>query len=382
MKRNINLTVAALTLLLLASCKKDGQMLTVINEDGTCVRELTRHASPKELIDSDIYPYNSKEEMEDWEQTWSLMGEETRHPMPMTQEQFDSIQLNYHGEYIPEIVLKHYRREFPSVEDMSNNIPIKSKKSMLIVEGTFEKHFKWFYTDIEFKETYAYNTNDSTFYFPIPLDRFISADSASYWFTGQPDLSQKRSGAELKELLDEIEGKVSKWINANLFAEMYDYVYIENYDKIKNSPVSKEQFIALRDTLAMTPAILNQQPYNNGETIMKVINDYFKSDAITSAICLYDSIDTHYTKHGHIMELFLDYDLVMPGRVIDAGMGLYDGKIIHYRLTGERLIPGPYTITATSRVTNIWAFIVTFLVILVAVGSFFYHPLRLLRRRE
>ena len=115
---------------------------------------------------------------------------------------------------------------------------------------------------------------------------------------------------------------------------------------------------------------------------LKVINDYFKSDAITSAICLYDSIDTHYTKHGHIMELFLDYDLVMPGKVTDAGMGLYDGEVIHYRLTGERLIPGPYTITATSRVTNIWAFIVTFLIVLLAVGSFFYHPLRLLRHRE
>lgn len=372
MKANKNLMVAALILLLLTSCKKDGQMLTVINEDGTCVRELTKHVSPRDLIDSDIYPDNGKEaKMEDWEQTWSLMGEDTRYPMPMTQEQYDSIQRNYHGEYVPEMVLKHYKRVFPSVEDMSNNLPINN--SMLKVEGSLKKHFKWFYTDIEFNETYAYNTSDSTFYFPIPLDRFISADSASYWFTGQPDLSQKRSGAELKELLDEIEGKVSKWINANLFAEMYDYVYIENYDKIKNSPVSKERFIALRDTLAMSPAILNQQPYNNGKTIMKVINDYFKSDAITSAICLYDSIDTHYTKHGQIMELFLDYDLVMPGKVRDAGMGLYDGEVIHYKLTGDRLIPGSYTISATSRVTNVWAFVVTFFVIAIAVGSFFYR---------
>ena len=40
---------------------------------------------------------------------------------------------------------------------------------------------------------------------------------------------------------------------------------------------------------------------------------------------------------------------------------------------GECLIPGPYTIFATSRVTNIWAFIVTSLVIVFAVGSFFYR---------
>ena len=36
--------------------------------------------------------------------------------------------------------------------------------------------------------------------------------------------------------------------------------------------------------------------------------------------------------------------------------------------TGERLIPKDYTITATSRVTNIWAYVVTFIAcIIVAI---------------
>ena len=68
-----------------------------------------------------------------------------------------------------------------------------------------------------------------------------------------------------------------------------------------------------------------------------------------------------------------NYDLVMPGRVLDAGLGEYDGEVIHYRLGGERMIPGDYTITATSRVTNVWAFIVTILVVLLAIGSFCYR---------
>ena len=33
------------------------------------------------------------------------------------------------------------------------------------------------------------------------------------------------------------------------------------------------------------------------------------------------------------------------------------------------MIPGDYTITATSRITNVWAFIVTLLVIAIAIGS-------------
>ena len=368
MKTNKNLIVVTFALLLLASCKKDGQMLTVINEDGTCMRELTKHVSPRFLIESDIYPENGQEiKMKDWELTWSFIGDETRYPLPMTQEQYDSLQREYPDEYLPDTILKHYRRKFNSVEEMSQNLP---HRNYLNVESSFKKHFKWFYTDIEFKETYSYFTKDSVYYFRIPLDRFISADTASYWFTGQPDLSQKRSGAELKEMLDNIEGKISRWVNANLFAETYDMI-VKNYDSIKNPPVSKEQFMAMRDTLAMNPDILDHIPFENGNKFSQVVNDFYKSDAYAS--WFNDSIPEQYTGYGQVMGIFLDYDLVMPGKVIDAGVGLYDGEVIHYRLTGERLIPGPYTISATSRVTNIWAFIVTFIVIVLAVGSFFIH---------
>jgi hypothetical protein len=363
--------MAALTMLLMASCKKDAQMLTVINEDGTCLRELTKHVSPRELMDSEIYPNNGKEtDMEEWEQTWSLKGEDTRHPLPMTEAQYDSIQREHPGKQVADLVLKHYKREFQTIEEMSRNLPLRDYP--LKVEGSLEKHFKWFYTDYEFKETFDHDTNDTLLFFPIPLNHFISADSASYWFTGQPDLSENYSGAELKDMLDEIEGKISKWINANMFVEFYDYIG-DNYEKVKNPPVGKERFMALRDTLAVSPAILNLEPFDyDGKVFKQVINDYFQSEAFTSWINLRDSLDRQYSKYGNILALSTAYDLMMPGKVTDAGMGTYDGQVIHFKLTGERLIPCPYTITATSRVTNIWAFIVTFLVILLAIGSFMY----------
>ena len=60
-----------------------------------------------------------------------------------------------------------------------------------------EKHFKWFYTDYTFTETFA---NEDSTLFPIPLSQFLSADTASFWFTGQPNLTRSLSGAEMKEI--------------------------------------------------------------------------------------------------------------------------------------------------------------------------------------
>ena len=63
----------------------------------------------------------------------------------------------------------------------------------------------------------------------------------------------------------------------------------------------------------------------------------------------------------------------MPGRVTDAGRGtLKDGKI-EYRFEGGFLIPGDYTITATSRAANVWAFILSGAVIFFAVLSLLYR---------
>ena len=63
----------------------------------------------------------------------------------------------------------------------------------------------------------------------------------------------------------------------------------------------------------------------------------------------------------------------MPGTVIDAGNGtLQPDGAVFYPFTGERLIPQDYTITATSRKVNVWAWIVSGLIILLAIGSFMF----------
>ena len=47
-----------------------------------------------------------------------------------------------------------------------------------------------------------------------------------------------------------------------------------------------------------------------------------------------------------------------------------------YPFTGERLIPQDYIITATSRKTNLWACILSILIILLAIGSLLYRRRR------
>lgn len=373
MKARNEYILIALAALLMIGCKKNSNMLTIINEDGTCMRELSFHTTPQKLMlppDSDLDNYIDKS----WERTWTIVDNDSvRHPVPMTEAQYDSIQQKNFRKYVPDLVTMHVRKKFKNVQEMAEQTPLDDTK-YIKASSSLDNHFKWFYTDYTFTETFAYVGNVKF----VPISRFLSADTASYWFTGQPDLTRNYSGAELKEMLDGIEAKVSQWINANWFAMIYDEI-ASDYNSIQNPPVSKEQFVSLRDTLATHPAILNTDLLDGSmKDFMNVLDDYYHSSAYSDYIHKwsggYDSLKRDPT-YLTMVSFQRDYDLVMPGRVLDAGMGEYDGNVIHYRVSGDRTIPNDYkySITATSRVTNVWAFVVTFLVILLAVGSFFYR---------
>ena len=373
MKANIKLIAAMTLVLIMASCKnKDDRMLTVINADGTCSREYTFHSTQQWLS---IPPEEDYDSIVDktWERSWSVLGADSvRYPVPLTEALLDSMQAQDLSKPLGNMLMVHVKKDYKSVEEMSAQIYRVERSHLVKVEGIkassqLEKHFKWFYTDYIFTETFA---NEDSTLFPIPLSQFLSADTASFWFAGQPDLTRSLSGAEMKEMLDGIEKKVSQWSNANWFVEICK-VISDHYDKVKNPPVSKERFISICDSLVMLPCVLDPKDSESVEEgVFDLVHDVFQSDVYTEFLRSYEG---GLGQYGGLLSFGNNYDLVMPGRVLDAGMGEYDGEVIHYRLGGERMIPGDYTITATSRVTNVWAFIVTILVVLLAIGSFFYR---------
>ena len=373
MKANINIIAAMMLFVILASCgNKDNRMLTVIHEDGTCSREYTFHTTQQWLGISPDDDYDSLV-TKNWECSISVLGADSvRYPAPLTQAKLDSLQELDLSKPLGNYLMAHAKKEYQSVEEMSAHLYKAERHHLQEVENikansTLEKHFKWFYTDYTFSETFVY---DGPALFPIPLDRFLSADTASFWFTGQPDLTCHCSGAEQKDMLDDIEKKIGQWTNANWFYEICN-VIIANYDQIQNPPVSKERFSIVRDSLVMMPCVLNANEGEGlGDNITNLLEKTFQSDAYKLFL---QTNESGFKQYEQLLSFGNNYDLQMPGTVIDAGMGQYDGDVIHYRLGGERLIPGAYTITATSRVTNVWAFVITILVVLLAIGSLFFR---------
>ncbi|MBQ9214427.1 MAG: hypothetical protein IJ150_10890 [Bacteroidales bacterium] len=338
------LVFAALTL---ASCDEEygsAKLHTTINSDGSCSREINfTIPQPNGIILSN-----------EWKN------------VPTKPED---------GEKLDTTVT--YARNFDNVEQLSQDMPLILNGKPLSSKATFQKRFHWFYTEYTFTEVFASIGGN----FPIPLTNYADTASINDWFFRQPQLLQGMNGSEAFTRLTEIGQKMDKWLSDNLMHVGINYI-CNHYDSIKNPPVSREQFIQLGDSLN---AFITQKAGNDFLVYdhQKGVQEFFNSNA-------YDIFFNYETEIGKdfsnqliplisFSNLSVPYALTMPGEIVNADNGYYSDGVISYILSGERLIPADYVITATSRQTNIWAYVVTAIVILLAIGSWVW---KLIPKRE
>lgn len=355
--------------LLVASCaQRDITVTTNVCSDGSCVRTVTLKGDSSILVGAvDSGEKGALLSLDDWEKNWSIDNGRTLHPYPMSPAQYDSLaqELTSCGykKTLSDTVLLSAVRRFGSVGSMAASQPLQIDGSVLEARGSFEKKFRWFYTYYTFNETYE-PLKDK---YPLPMEDYVKPEVASFWFTGSPNLIRGNTPSESKDKLDAIQADVERWLSA-CWLTLYCDAVVEHYGEVAGAPVDRDSFVADRDELLNFSLQKGLDVANNA---LAFIDEYYGCNAFTNSLkgdSLFQSeLDGRCQFLFDIAALDARYNLIMPGTVIDASNGAVVDGVVEYRLTGNRLIPQSYTISATSRQLNIWAVAVTAL-LLIALG--------------
>lgn len=333
----------------IASCEKPNvRMHTIIHEDGWIERQIT-------------YSTIMSQEMRD--SLWSGDNVCLAEPVPECLN-IDAF-MGSHTDVEGDTVTTTFSRSFRSPEEMCEQTPLQLNGRHLQSSAKLEKKFRWFYTEYIYEETF--NTVADSF--KLPATNYADQDVISYWFTGQPNLLEGLNGSEASEKISKMEPFVTQWINDNLFKICFDYI-VNHYDSIQNPPVDKEQFVALQDSLANYLLKDEGTDWKAAEELEKFFHSNAYAPFFDDETPLGEGLSEELSNKLNIFWFSVPYTLEMPGMIVSPGTGIIKDGIIHYSLTGERLIPGDYIITAASRVTHIWAYVVTVLIILVALFLF------------
>ena len=327
----------ALTALALASCDEwNVRMDTQVMRDGSCIRTVT--------TDDD----GCLTEDEGWE-------------VLATKDSVDFFKNKIQGVTVS--------RKFDRVEDMNGSPALQIFGRPLKSEATLDRKFKWFYTDYTFTETFR-GWEDS---FNIPITDYMSQDEASFWFTGYPELPKGITGKELDYVAD-ISSNAEHWA-FDVVWDIYFRSIAEYYGQIKNPPVDRETFLSMRDSV-MKSAYEEELDFWGGtgdNNALKYLDRFFNTKVFTETdIPEAESYgEALWYQSVGLGCLTASYTLKMPGKVIDAGRGQVENGVIQYGFGGDYLTVGDYTFTATSRAVNVWAFLLSGLILIIAVGSFF-----------
>ena len=362
----------------ITSCSDNADnMLTVIYPDGSCRREFSAHADSA-FMTGNLTGENNPFPVEidsAYAIAWQYKNGEICTDFPISSQKYDSLAVqDTTTENAVEkeknfliILVQNYK----SIDEMAEKFTLKPSHPWkdMSVKYHFEKKFHFFYSYFTYKETYP----QIELPFDEPITNYMSEDEADFWFTGEPNLTKGMSGMEIYEYAEELKQKYENWFTRNIWNLHYKFI-IENYDSIKNPPVSKKEFIRLKDTIFEEKHKTNtiQTDRINAE-----LDNYFNTKVFSACWEMKD-LDENF-ENQDFLSFFgkeFSYQLIMPGKIISTN-GVNRNDTLSWHLSAYRMIPGDYSMEAQSRKLNSWMLVLTVTLALTAIGIFVYKKKKL-----
>ena len=233
-------------------------------------------------------------------------------------------------------------------------------------QETLTKHFRWFYTYYTYTGIYPELADKG----PVPLKNYLNESEQRLWFQGDDTAYRGMNGLEMKELLDRLEKKFYDWYNRSLYELSFEVIrpFIAEIDRGKYMSRLDE----VKDSLYLGYQPKDDDPDPDPELICQLLDTHYHTDCFS---LLYkekqQEVDKRFDEETRPIELFgavIQYELKMPGQMISAITTFRDREYLVWNVDAYRLLAGEYSLTARSRVPNVWAFILTGVLILLGIG--------------
>jgi hypothetical protein len=351
MKTNAFFRLCIIGLLpVIASCtEKNYKMVTQMDSNGTCYREIY-------AVADSVF----------------LAGDKSHNPFlfvipPDWQLSFTDTILDQGKDYNVKI-----SKRFQSLGDFPEGLQIdKDVRPLAVPEERLEKHFRWFYTYYSYQGTYA-NVSGRT---PVSIDRYMDKAEQKCWFQGDFSAFTGMNGMEYKDRLDEIETKFLAWWSRNTYEVNFEAVrhFAEQAEDI---PYFAE-LLSVKDTLFSinfkNQSGMIEEKQLQPSAVCGMLDEQFHTFAFSKLFKAQGDSINQYAEDclkpwETLNSILIEYHLIMPGNVFHTNAGRNNRGTLVWKVDALRIFASEdYILTAESRTTHLWAFILTFLAGILAV---------------
>jgi hypothetical protein len=232
------------------------------------------------------------------------------------------------------------RKHFNTPEELSSEYSAIPDTSILKIRVNIIKRFEWFYTYIKYEESYNL---DNPFQ-RIPITAVLSENEIDSYRRGVED--------------DSLKARVDKWFMRNIYEDFFtDAVQCLEKKKDPSLPattlIEKKEFIYNKIINDSTEGVDN---------LLKILEEIMKTKAV---YLLRDEFDKLWKGIEAKSERLSSADgsytnsVESPGLILVTNSDKIEGSRISWKFTSDQLRIGEYGMHAESRVTNVWAFMLT-----------------------
>ncbi len=322
--------------LLLAGCGHNYQVDTIIYADGSCLRTLT--VSFEDSVDIDFFELDHPIPIDT---SWNLVIESD------TTENGDTI------------FIHKASKLFESVDQMNllyaNDSGMYRSIDRIV---SLNKRFRWFYTFLDYKETYnklfnqpsLTNYLDSTqFYYAM----LLQAEQEKY-------LKENFDTIAAKQFDKEAEDGFYKWIEFTIMYSCFDAIE-ESIKNIKDCSLSESNFSNKRDSITN---LMNTQfnLFENDDDVFVAIKRVFEIDSISYQKLEKEAPFFEFNEKYRLWEdIFINEDYVnsvqMPGLIIETNSAkISENNEVEWKVGWIKYFTDDFEMIVQSRIVNTWAF--------------------------
>jgi hypothetical protein len=341
--RMLRMNISLGLMLLLQGCL-DLTVKTVINSDGSSERAITVDCGSKKIPEG-LYPWAS-------DSSWSIEWKD----MP-----------GKPGQYSCTV-----RKKFPDPGSLVSEYSSRPDTGIIGDSVNLTRSFQWFYSYFHYRETYVMHNRSVV----VPATLFLTPDEIERVVRGDKS--------------DTLSDKVKMWDSRNMseiiFRLMLDETARMNDASLTPAALSlhRDEIIGLMmasDTAAPAPDAKKDTSSSANRDLLKIsaqLKGVLHSSAVDALMPAVErAIDSLMKNEPHHPDTWTSA-VQMPGLLLATNSTAVEGNTVSWKFESRQIHVGAYAMTAESRVTNYWAFIVT----AAALVLLFVISFRASRRRR
>lgn len=245
---------------------------------------------------------------------------------------------------------------FPSVNQVFDDISIKG--TYLIPEKSLKKSFRWFYTYYIFTAVYQEVTEKGR----VPMEKYLNKEEQKILLQGDVSTYRGMNGFEIKEDLERLEIAFWDWYFRSLFEESFDAIL--NYAGTN----FRLQLPAIKDSLYTLNKSRIEKEYPLPDEICIWLDNFFTTNYFSNLYIqnkrkIDDILEGKSKQTDELQKHDFQYELTLPGKLLTTNADQQNEQTMIWKINMFKFLADDYSLTAESREANIWAFVITLLLI-------------------